>query len=380
MRRYTSGTSLKTGEVIILDPGLIQPGDIVLTGEPELQSWIIRTFSVGGYSHAAICTRPGLLMEANLDDFNSSGQVRRVSVMRVIATHPKFVRVLRLNADIPNRQEIIEKATAKAEQKLSSEYWLKAVLRFFWPIVPENERKRFFCSHLVGYAYKKAGVELLPGRASETIAPGDIEESPHLRDVTDEVIQIEKEPVVRASLPTSGGPHQEIEIPTYQRLLADPQVAAILAKHGRIIPTTYRGLLRALEQTQDRVLDQIIASAVQEMQDKFEDSFRQYGMTDEHLTQLRRALESGSLSRDDIEFDLRYSRSLEKVMMSDVHDREQDIAYFEQKLFDGGPILKRDGLHTFWHSFKFADGYKRFMAGQLVRLRAKIAMLERHSP
>ena len=158
----------KIGQVYVLDPSALEVGDIVLSTDPtDTVSRLIRLSTGGKYSHAAICTRVGLLMEATTTN-NWEGGVRRSSIMRIVAGDPASLRILRLRQEIPNRDTIAKKAAATAEWMLDRFYWRTGVF-WFLPYkyltnkIPANERQGFFCSHLVAEMYKRAELDYFLG-------------------------------------------------------------------------------------------------------------------------------------------------------------------------------------------------------------------------
>ena len=105
MRSMNIGEKAEPGDVYVLNHSKMKIGDIVLSTDPKgLEDIVIRAATDAHYSHAAIYTQVGLLIEATTGE-DGSGGVRRTSVRRYIANKREFIRVLRLRMNIRDRIE-----------------------------------------------------------------------------------------------------------------------------------------------------------------------------------------------------------------------------------------------------------------------------------
>lgn len=178
-------------------PERLCPGDILLLTDPKgPMSWAIALATGGHFSHAAICMKPPLFVEAH------DPGVSVFHVGRFFVRDPKRIRILRLDVNQVPDAETKAKAAALYARGLRTEaYDWDGALRSKLP--GPASKDGFFCSQLVAEAYRRAGHPLMPGdRPSHKITPADIERAAKLgadlKDVTDEVL-------VRINLPPNHG-------------------------------------------------------------------------------------------------------------------------------------------------------------------------------
>jgi hypothetical protein len=319
MRSKDGGNKAGTGQVYVLNPSALEIGDIVLSTDPaDLTSRLIRMSTGGNYSHAAICTRVGLLMEATTTN-GGKGGVRRSSVLRIVAYDPASLRVLRLRQDVPNREAIARKAAARAEWMLDRPYWTEGVVTFL-PAkltgkISLNEPQAFFCSHLVAAMYREAQLDLLPAIKPELTAPSAFLNSDKLEDVTDQVLRIENEAIARANAPRDDeSPHTQIEQAVNQRVLSDPDVLTIIAKYRQPRPPGYWDLLAFLAKTGDPVLDRKMADGIDEVAKGYRLAWKTYGTNEESVRQTEEILRLGILTPTEIEAVLHKLESLRVIL------------------------------------------------------------------
>ncbi len=376
MRPSKGSGKIGQGEVYVLDPSALEIGDIVLSTDPtDTVSRLIRLTTGGNYSHAAICTRVGLLMEATTTK-DWEGGVRRSSIMRIVAGDPASLRILRLRQEIPNRDAIAKKAAATAEWMLDRFYWSTGVF-WFLPYkyltnkIPANERQGFFCSHLVAEGYKRAELELLPGVRPEQTTPVAFIRSDKLEDVTDKVLRVENEELARANAPSDDeSPHTEIEQAINQEILSDPAVHQIVARYGEKPPAGYWDLLTILARTKDPQLDKIVAAGVDRVASGYGQAFKRYGFTKDQLRHVEEALKAGEPSLAAIEDQLRVLERSRTILKQDVQDREKDVK-------QNRVVARRTrSLKTFVKRLSFSKEYLTFMRGQLMLLQRHIKVLE----
>jgi hypothetical protein len=368
--RKQSTNKPKDQEVYLFKPEALEVGDIILSTDPTSnESRVIRWLTGGDYSHAAICTRVGLLVEATFSS-KGVGGVARANIMRVVADAPETLRLLRLQPGVPRRREIAEKAAARAEWMISREYWFDGVKGFLRSKIPTNEKQAFFCSHLVAQAYREAGLELLPGVPSEKTAPSAFQESTLLEDLTSESLTTELESVVRTYLPEAGeGPHQKIEIKMEQALLSDPKILKIAAKYERQPPPGYWDLVSILAKSGDRELDKIMAVALKDLAAAYRSAWKEYALDGNYLEALEKLLRTGAMNQGQARSDLRLSLHHRLIMRADIRDRKRDVK--QNKII----FHNSAKLDTFRNRWKFSEEYLEFMTRQMKFLERKIRLL-----
>jgi hypothetical protein len=91
--------------------------------------------------------------------------------------------VLRL--DDENGQEIGRRAAVAAEEYRERDYWTPGAIRSAIRLDSTSPKGAMFCSFLVAQSYADAGVELCPRLPPHLVTPADIEQSPHLKDISD---------------------------------------------------------------------------------------------------------------------------------------------------------------------------------------------------
>lgn len=86
--------SADDGTIYSLIPDEVYVGDVVLSAGSGIISWGIRKSTGSEFSHAALCTRPGMLLEAV-----AHGVMRR-SVLATYVSRRKWIKVLRPNFSV----------------------------------------------------------------------------------------------------------------------------------------------------------------------------------------------------------------------------------------------------------------------------------------
>lgn len=173
----------KSEEVIFaLRPDSILVGDIILTSAAAVISYAIRRFTESDLSHAAICTRPGMLLEAT-----GTGVLRR-SAIGTYATRIDWIRVLRPKKPLAPNVHGLGIAEC-AESIYGHEYSVRGALACHFPVFGGSEDGGVFCSQLVAQAYLLYGLPLLLGKSPSQINPGMLLKSSELSDVTNSCIR-----------------------------------------------------------------------------------------------------------------------------------------------------------------------------------------------
>jgi hypothetical protein len=153
------------------------PGDILLSTIPS--EWIsigIRFVIQAPFSHAAIFTKPPMLIEAD-----TSG-VRPRNILGIGVRNPENVCLLRLSESIPNAISIAESAAQIADTRMVRSYGYLGALMTLLP-VPTGNSVAYFCSHLVADAYARAGLKLLSNKNANKITPKHLLTNSHFRKI-----------------------------------------------------------------------------------------------------------------------------------------------------------------------------------------------------
>jgi hypothetical protein len=370
MRRYKPGAEVKSDEVYVLDPKELRVGDIILTTDLSAETELIKITTGGSFSHAAICTEVGHMVEANTAGLSDPGSVRRLSTMRIVASDPKFIRVLRLKRTVEDRAAVAAKAAGFAEWAISKEYWWEGVKSFLRRGIPENEKESFFCSHLVADAYNRGGRDLLPGTSPEKVGPGDFLTSEYLDDMTTSVLGIEAEKVVRSYQPKlEEGLHQQVEIVQQQRLLKDLRLPIIAARYKKKMPRAYWDVMVLLAQTRDPELNEMVTATIKEMANGFRAGWAAHSLTEEKIDGLRQLLQSGMIAGGELLAELRFNRRQKHVVEADILKRQRDVE--ENKRMHAAT-----GLGALKAHLDFSIEYLNLMKGQDKLLAKQVALLE----
>ena len=166
-----------------VDHSKLLKGDMILSTNPEsIKSWIICTITKSDFSHATICTDPPWCVE-------SVGYgVLRFVISRFLIGSMNNIRILRLDKR-SGRVSIAENAARYADNQVTRKYAKKDVVTSPFRAIPQVEKGRFFCSQLVAESFLQAGLELLPGKSSAKISPGDLARSHEFVDVTNKCLR-----------------------------------------------------------------------------------------------------------------------------------------------------------------------------------------------
>lgn len=166
-----------------VDHSKLLEGDIILSTNPKsFISWTIRKITKSDYSHATLCIDPPWCVE-------SVGYgVPRFVISRFLINNEKNIKILRLDRR-SDRADIAEKAARYADNQVTRKYATKDVVTSLFRAIPQFEKGKFFCSQLVAESYFHAGLELLPGKESLKISPGDLAQSKELVEITDQCLR-----------------------------------------------------------------------------------------------------------------------------------------------------------------------------------------------
>ena len=166
-----------------VDQSKLLKGDVILsTNQESTISWTIRIITKSDFSHATICTDPPWCVE-------SVGYgVLRFVISRFLVGSINNIRILRFDKR-SDRVGIAENAARYADNQVTRKYAKKDVVTCLFRAIPLLEKGRFFCSQLVAESFRQAGLELLPGKVSAKISPGDLARSHEFVDVTNQCLR-----------------------------------------------------------------------------------------------------------------------------------------------------------------------------------------------
>lgn len=147
----------------ILDRALLQPGDIILTGDKSLTSIGVKISTFSRYSHAAIYVG-GTAIEATLKGVFSK------NVQRIIGKSETDIAVYRSKQKLS--EDEIEKVCSYARSKVGSLYALdEAITMRIKSTLKLDKTKRQFCSRLVAESYAYIGYDFINLRAPSYCSP-----------------------------------------------------------------------------------------------------------------------------------------------------------------------------------------------------------------
>jgi uncharacterized protein YycO len=352
----------------------ILPGDILLTASPSgKNSKVIRKFTQSDFSHAAICTEPGIFVEA------VGPGVRRVNLGRMAVRDLANAKLLRLKNEVPNYQTIAETAADKAEAYLTRGYWLDGAIKSILNTKKTIHTTEFFCSHLVAHAFREAGFELVPNRTPEQVTPGAISESTSLRDITDEAVYAQT-PVTWMRWEfledsEEASPHF-VEVQVMQRI--HRRMAKVFESHGLSAPGDFYEALTSLAKTQDkntaRAIDREFAASLESegyLSLIEEDRFP----TIKHALSVDKQIELGLAKKDftdhDIDNLLQFYKTFQNTLPEQLNRRESDAALWEQ-------LFGQTQFATFKHLCFVAETMRRRQQQIAVAIENAIKLLQSH--
>jgi len=168
--------------IYALVPDAVQIDDIVLTSDYGKIRFGIRALTGSDFSHAALCTRPGMLFEAVPEG------VMRCSVLGTFAPRPEWIRVLRPKIPLPPNKDGLRVADY-AEALYGRAYSRRGAAASRFPILGTSRDGSVFCSQLIAQAFFDYGAPLVPGKPTAQIYPGLLLESAEVVDVTEDCIR-----------------------------------------------------------------------------------------------------------------------------------------------------------------------------------------------
>jgi hypothetical protein len=167
-----------TGEILVIDPRALLPGDIVLSTAAGFDSWIIRTGTGSRFSHAMLHVGNGVAVEANDPGVV---QVFLPVLGHHLATRLSVRRMPGLTHE--QRSELIQHALGL----LYRPYSIRGAVGSVIPKLRKATDPGQFCSQLVAHCYSMIGKELCENCAAEAVTPQDIAASKALITVEEGV-------------------------------------------------------------------------------------------------------------------------------------------------------------------------------------------------
>lgn len=134
----------------ILNIEVLKVGDIILTGDDEKLSRIIKKHTKGNFSHAILYLGGSSYIHSDRDGVHSG------NTQRLVFESCDNVKVLRLK-----EQKNINKAIYFARSQVGKEYSIKAAVNSKIKTNLLTGKNRQFCSKLVAQAYNTAGINLV---------------------------------------------------------------------------------------------------------------------------------------------------------------------------------------------------------------------------
>lgn len=183
--RKTGVVEADAGEICALDPSKMKVGDIVLLSGRGVASWAIRMGTASDFSHAALLTQPGMLLEAQPEG------VRRRSPWGTYAIRREWICVLRPTFSVDTNERGLSLSQC-AETRYGWAYSKVRAIGSPWPTAANSAGwlDGTFCSELVARAFADYGVDLLPEVKCAEITPGKLTESKLLSNVTGECVRV----------------------------------------------------------------------------------------------------------------------------------------------------------------------------------------------
>lgn len=162
---------------------LLQPGDIVLTANPDKISRLVRLASKGAVSHAMICVQNGSIIDST--DFG----VQAHNIQRELYAADDLVQVFRLRESLSAAKlgAVLDFARSEIGTRYSKTEAARSVLAG-----PKPRSRQLFCSRLVARAYAHIGIQLVAD--ADYCTPEDLRRSNlliELQDMTETVSEEE---------------------------------------------------------------------------------------------------------------------------------------------------------------------------------------------
>jgi uncharacterized protein YycO len=360
----TKGEQAPPVSIYALDQNSIELGDILLTSAPDsLTGKIIRAATGSPFNHAALYVRYGLFVEA------VGPGVCRLAIMATGARAKENIRLLRLSDErVRSAAKMAAAAAGCGEAYLTRGYSVAGAAGVKIAALRDTKRSAMFCSQLVAQSYEEAGLKLLPGKAPETIAPGDLLKSPLLRDATSSaLVLIETDEAPTYYLDDASlieRPHHREIITKLEVLHSKPVVRALaLLKET---PRSFFELERVLAERKDPGLDAAILRGLTKrgFSEEYLRGVRKYANLKqvENATRLSlERIERGTMDDAELRYIISHGATMHKQLEEDVGDRRREYEVYRRG-------YEQHGLETFGY---LAALQKKLLAQSIEYLNAK---------
>lgn len=218
-------------EIYALRPERVQVGDVVLTSSQHLISSGIRVGTQSQFSHAALCTRQGMLLEATRTG------VMRYPILGVYATRREWLKVLRPIEPMTANQ--LTELTIYAEGLYGRGYSILGALLSPFGVTSAMSSTGIFCSQLVAHAYAQLGRTIVLGVNPISVTPAALAASRELDDVSSDCVRVvtSVEPIYEHIIQASeNAPHSD-EMGMNRQVFKAVRTAA-----GDLLPESVRSL------------------------------------------------------------------------------------------------------------------------------------------
>ncbi|RZN10364.1 hypothetical protein CWO91_13675 [Bradyrhizobium genosp. SA-3] len=175
MSALAEATIDRSASVQIVDPRLLQPGDIIISSGSRFESWLIRTATAHDATHVAVHIGSGIGIEAN------DPGVVPVYFPAMAYDRSAKLRVKRHSGLSPDQRE---KIVRFVEAALYRPYSTRGAVATILPLLRKQSDPGYFCSMLVAAAYASVDCAISRKTPFET-TPGHIAEADNLADAPD---------------------------------------------------------------------------------------------------------------------------------------------------------------------------------------------------
>jgi hypothetical protein len=158
------------GEILVLDPRALLPGDVILSTATGFESWLIRKATGSAFSHAALHVGHGVAIEANDPGV--------VSVFLPVLAHTSATRlaVKRIvNLTVDEREQLVQLALDAVYRPYSTRGAISAVP--IAAILRKTADPGMFCSQLVAHCYEQINRPICCTKDPASCTPQDLANS-----------------------------------------------------------------------------------------------------------------------------------------------------------------------------------------------------------
>jgi len=158
---------------------ILKPADIIVSKGSMIDSYLIRQYENGEYSHVCLYITNKKIVEATYPFFEEDKR-DGVMISPIEKYQNRSLMVLRcLDLNSFQKALIMRWAVDRTGEKFSH----KKMLAMLLPFMQNRKEDGWFCSELICFAYKMAGINLLPGTRGGFMGVNDFPKSPYLTPV-----------------------------------------------------------------------------------------------------------------------------------------------------------------------------------------------------